>query len=349
MKNQSQLLKIAFLVILSTFLTLPAHAISTQKILNQNLKDLNLQQGYNIFGEMNLIKLKTSKKNANTKTKLKIQINHNLNKIQDNNQNFIGNFIVKEFSFHNFNQNITYNLPKPISIDYRKINESTYFKINKLNPVLENLLDKLEIKDNFTQQWFQFNNQQITQKISNQYKINDNFQKLLASENKQIETQKIIDTILKKQIFKTTRIEKVYHNQKGEKIIRARININSQLLYKEYISKLRQAYKIKKRSDRYKAIKKLRNEYQDIKKSLKKFHFAGNFNTTTKKIERLEFAFHEKKPLQDCKYDLKTYKKTCHKDGYETIIITGGFWIKASQNPKILIPYGSIELDSSSL
>ncbi len=333
---------VAFAVI---FYASSALAATPQEILNQTLANYDSDIGMNMSGDMNMNLLETisDKTYSNGPQKVSFSMNfaqRSLPKDENGYQDGEGYFRINKMYIEDASD--VFTISDPLAIFWRVVAPNMYVKVDRLPESLRNQLAELGADlSPITQRWFSFEAPQ-GQGVSDLLPPMatggvDPTDKLLG----------MFKNLGDKQILQVLSTEKRYKNAQGEDMIRVRVGINRNVLYREYQAELNEAYKIKDYKERTEAIKTARDEYNENLKDARALHMAGNINVTQQKLERIEFGLTQTKDKEDCSWNDDYTDQTCHVVGKTTVTFTAGIWLNAPNHSKVEVPYNAMTMDEA--
>ncbi|MDF1496615.1 MAG: hypothetical protein P1P90_00970 [Patescibacteria group bacterium] len=331
---------VAFAVI---FYASSALAATPQEILNQTLANYDSDSGMNMSGDMNMDLVETISDNSyyNGPQKVSFSMNfaqRSLPKDDEGYQNGEGYFRINKMYIED--ETDVFTISDPLAIYWRIVKPDMYVKVGQLPESLKNQLIELGADlSPITQRWFTFD-------APKDEGINEILPPIAPGGVDP--TDKLFDMFKNlgdKQFLQVLSTEKRYKNTKGEDMVRVRVGINRNVLYREYQAELNEAYKIKDYKARTEAIKTARDEYNENLIDARALHMAANINVTNQRLERIEFGLTQTKDKEDCDWNDDFTNETCRVVGETTVKFSAGVWLSEANHSQVYIPYNAMTMD----
>lgn len=333
---------IAFAVI---FYASNALAASPQDILNQTLANYDPDTGINMSGQMNMdlqeniwvSDYDNGPERANfSMTFAQRSLPRDASGYQDGD----GYFKIDKMYIEDGDE--VFTISDPLKIFWRVVAPNMYIKIDRLPESIRNQLIELGADlSPLTQRWFSFDAPQSGEMDSVLPPLGpsdvDPTDKLLG----------MFKTLGDKEFLQVLSTEKTYKNAAGEDMVRVRVGINRNVLYREYQAELNKAYAIKDYDERREAIETARDEYDDNLDDAKALHMAANINVTQQRLERLEFGLTQTKDKEDCEWNDDLTDQKCRVVGATTVTFSAGIWLNEADHSPIYIPYNAMSMDEA--
>lgn len=333
---------IAFAVI---FYASNAFAATPQEILNQSLANYDAKTGMSMSGEMKMDMVENiwDKDYVNGPEKASFAISfaqRSLPMTEDGYQDGEGYFKISKLYIEDGDEVLT--ISDPLKIFWRVVAPNMYIKIDRLPGSIKEQLALIGADlSPITQRWFEFEapKENVLETLMPAA--------ALGGTNPSDELSSMFKNLGDKNILQITRIEKTYKNAAGDEIVRARVGINKNILYKEYQQELNEAYKITNYKERQEAIKEAREDYEKNLKDARALHMAANINTTKQRLERIELGLTQAEDKEDCTWNADWTDRTCKVVGTTTVKFNAGIWISDANHNRVLTPYNAMTLDEA--
>jgi hypothetical protein len=333
---------VAFAVI---FYASSALAATPQDILNQTLANYDPDTGMNMSGElhMDLRENIWDKSYSNGPERASFSMSfaqRSLPKGEDGYQDGEGYFKINKLYIEDAED--VFTISDPLKIFWRIVKPNMYVKVDQLPESLKTQLAELGADlSPVTQRWFSFDAPQDED-------MGDLLPPIAPADVDP--TEKILgmfQNLGDKEFLQVLRTEKTFKNAAGEDIIRVRVGINKNVLYREYQLELNEAYKIENRTVRSEAIATAREDYNDNLEDARVLHMAVNINVTTQRLERIEFGLTQTKDKEDCDWNDDFTDEICHVVGQTTVTFRAGIWLNPPDHRQVYIPYNAMSMDEA--
>jgi hypothetical protein len=300
---------------LAKFMTQTSMRAETEMSMNMQKRTLKTR----VYSPASMVKLRLSQRTAPT-----------INGFRDSE----GKLVIEGFEV----EGATTKLTSPLTIEWKKVGTSIYFRLSTLPPEIAEILAQLEVDPTpILGKWLQVD-------------LKDSAASLEESLAKEIPGADFSSLIgvsslpSLKQALRVIRVESTTKSADGHSHLRLRVRLNPTLVTQ---LQQREIAAIPKGTSRAAMVKEVNARYAKLRSVLTSLQMVAVVDRDAQKLERVELGMERVEPTQDCEWNDAWTKQICKTVGYQKTKLSLGMSFFADSVTSIVAPTAALPFEEA--